>query len=189
MLADSAETEVSRISKEKEQHTVEQTERQVAQAAHQATLHNIHTALDSISKRVTVIEETQQRDWQTLVQQHNNIAKIETQLCSNSRQCSSTRGTHSTYRQVNTVSVSTRAQHERDKVDAPERVADGKVRVAKEDDLVTVHKANGEGTEVHSEAGDMNVATPTTFRSKGIHAPRGSTTSSVRQHCRGHTRL
>jgi len=80
MFADNAKAEVSRKSAEKERHTVEQRERQAAQAAQQAILHNIHTALASIFKRVTVIEEIQQRDWQTQVQQHDKIKQIETQM-------------------------------------------------------------------------------------------------------------
>ena len=71
MFADNAEAEASRKSAEKERCTVEQTERRVAQAAQQAILHNIDTALDSISKRVTAIEETHQREKNT---------KIETQM-------------------------------------------------------------------------------------------------------------
>jgi len=62
-LANNAEAEVSRKSAEKERRTVEQTEHQAAQEAQEAILHDIQTALDSISKRVTAIEETQQRDW------------------------------------------------------------------------------------------------------------------------------
>jgi len=56
ILAHNAEAEVSRKSAEKECRTVEQTERQTAQTAQQVFLYNIHTALDSISKRVTEIE-------------------------------------------------------------------------------------------------------------------------------------
>jgi len=51
MYADNAEAEASHRSAEKEYHTVEQTERHAAQAAQQAILHDIHTAVDSISKR------------------------------------------------------------------------------------------------------------------------------------------
>jgi len=80
MLADNAAAEVSRKSTEKERRTVEQTELQTAQEAQQAILHKIETAVDSISKRVTAIEETQQCDWQTQVQQHDKITKIETQI-------------------------------------------------------------------------------------------------------------
>jgi len=80
MLANNAEAEVSRKSAEKERRTVEQTELQTAQEAQEAILHDIQTTLDSISKRVTAIEETQQRDWQTQVQQHDNITKIQTQM-------------------------------------------------------------------------------------------------------------
>jgi len=71
MFADNAEAEASRKSAEKERCTVEQTERRVAQAAQQAILHDIDTALDSISKRVTAIEETHQRE---------KITKLETQM-------------------------------------------------------------------------------------------------------------
>jgi len=80
MLANNAEADVSRKSAEKEHRTVEQTELQAAQEAQEAILHDIQTALDSISKRVTAIEETQQRDWQTQVQQHDKITKIQTQM-------------------------------------------------------------------------------------------------------------
>jgi hypothetical protein len=80
MLANNAEAEVSRKSAEKERRTVEQTELQAAQEAQEAILHDIQTALDSISKRVTAIEETQQHDWQTQVQQHDKITKIQTQM-------------------------------------------------------------------------------------------------------------
>jgi len=59
---------------------VEQTERQAAQVAQHAIMQNIHTALESISKRVTGLEEAQQRDWQTQVQQRNKIKKIDTQM-------------------------------------------------------------------------------------------------------------
>ena len=71
---------MSRKSAEKEHRTVEQTELQAAQEAQEAILHDIQTALDSISKRVTAIEETQQRDWQTQVQQHDKITKIQIQM-------------------------------------------------------------------------------------------------------------
>jgi len=80
MLAKNAEAEMSRKSAEKERRTVEQTELQSAQEAQEAILHDIQTALDSISKRVTAIEETQQRDWQTQVQHHDKITKIQTQM-------------------------------------------------------------------------------------------------------------
>jgi len=80
MFADNAEAEANCKPAEKEHRTVEHTERQAAQAAQQGILHDIHTALDSVSKRVTVIEETQQRDWQTQVQQHDKFKKIETQM-------------------------------------------------------------------------------------------------------------
>jgi len=80
MLANNAEAEVSRKSAEKERRTVEQTKLQAAQEAQEAILHDIQTALDSISKRITVIEETQQRDWQTQVQQHDKITRIQTQM-------------------------------------------------------------------------------------------------------------
>ena len=80
MLANNAEAKVSRKSAEKERRTVEKTELQAAQKAQEAILHNIQKALDSISKRVTAIEETQQRDWQTQVQQHDWITKIQTQM-------------------------------------------------------------------------------------------------------------
>jgi len=80
MLANNAEAEVSRKSAEKERRIVKQTELQAAQEAQEAILHDIQTVLDSISKRVTTIDETQQRDWQTQVQQHDKIAKIQTQM-------------------------------------------------------------------------------------------------------------
>ena len=71
MPADNAEPAVSRKSAEKERRIAEQTELQAAQEAQEAILHDNQTALDSISKRVTTIEETQQHDWQTQVQQHD----------------------------------------------------------------------------------------------------------------------
>ena len=80
MLANNAEAEVSCKSAKKERRTVEQIELQAAQETQQSILHDIQTALDSISKRVTAIEETQQRDWQTQVQQHDKITKIQTQM-------------------------------------------------------------------------------------------------------------
>jgi len=80
MFVDNAEAEASRKSAEKERRTVEQTERQVAQAEQQAIFHDIHKAIDRISKRVTAKEETQQRNWQTQVQQHDQNKKIETQM-------------------------------------------------------------------------------------------------------------
>ena len=67
MLTDNAEAAVSRKSAEKERRTVEQTELQAAQEAQEAILHDIQTALDSISNCVSVIEETQQHDRQTHV--------------------------------------------------------------------------------------------------------------------------
>ena len=80
LFADNAEAEASRKSAEKERRTVEQTERQAAQAAQQAIWHDIHITLDSIFTRFTAIEETQQRDWQTQLQQYDKIQKIETQM-------------------------------------------------------------------------------------------------------------
>ena len=80
MLTDNAEAEVSRKSAEKERRTVEQAELQAAQEAQEAILHDIQTALDSISKRAIAIEETRQRDWHTQVQQHDKITKIKTQM-------------------------------------------------------------------------------------------------------------
>jgi len=80
MLADNAEAAVNRKSAEKERRTAEQTELQAAQEAQEAILHDSQTALDSISNRVTAIEETQQRDWQTQVQQHDKITKIQKQM-------------------------------------------------------------------------------------------------------------
>jgi len=80
MLADNAEAAVSPKSAEKEHRTAEQTELQTAQEAQEAIVHDIQSALDNISKRVTVIEQTQQRDWQTQVQQHDKITKIQTQM-------------------------------------------------------------------------------------------------------------
>jgi hypothetical protein len=43
--------------------------------------------------------------------------------------------------------------------------------VETEDDHVTVHKATGADTEVHSEAGGMIAAPVTTSRTEGIRAP------------------
>jgi len=80
MLADNAEAAVSRKSAETERRTAEQTELQVAQEAQEAILHDIQTALDNISNRVTAIEETQQHDLQTQVQQHDKITKIQKQI-------------------------------------------------------------------------------------------------------------
>jgi len=80
MLSDNAEAAVSRKSAEKEHRTAEQTELQAAQEAQEAILHDIQTALNSISNCVTVIEETQQRDWQTQLQQHDKITKIQKQI-------------------------------------------------------------------------------------------------------------
>jgi len=80
MLANNAEAEMSRKSAETERRTVEQIELQAAQEAQEVILHDIQTTLDSISKRVTAIEETHQRDWQTQVQQHDKITKIQTQM-------------------------------------------------------------------------------------------------------------
>ena len=80
MLAENAEAAVSRKPAEKEHRTSEQTELQTAQEAQEAILHDVQTALDSICNCVTVIEETQQRDWQTQVQQHDKITKIQKQM-------------------------------------------------------------------------------------------------------------
>jgi len=209
MLANNAEAEVSRKSAEKERRTVEQTELQATQEAQEAILHDIQTALDSIPKRVTAIEETQQRDWQTQVQQHDKITKIQHRCCSNSRQCTGTRRTHSTCRQVsrnNTVgtskkqnsgmqkycsdftrskrnrktkqqentgttqhdehevqhhslpnatatvdtdtgTVSAAAQHKRDEMDVPEKVAGGKVNAETQNDYVREHRLATERLE------------------------------------------
>jgi len=62
IFSDYAEAEATA---EKESRTVEQTERKAAQVAQQVILQDIHTALESMSKRVAGIEETQQREWQT----------------------------------------------------------------------------------------------------------------------------
>jgi len=103
MLTDNAEAEVSRKSAEKERRTVEQTELQAAQEAQEAILHDIRTAFDSISKRVTAIEETQQRDWHTQVQQHDKITKIKAQMLQQQQVMQQYERTHSAYRQVSRI--------------------------------------------------------------------------------------
>jgi len=103
MLTDNAEAEVSRKSAEKERRTVEQTELQAAQEAQEAILHDIRTAFDSISKRVTAIEETQQSDWHTQVQQHDKITKIKAQMLQQQQVMQQYERTHSAYRQVSRI--------------------------------------------------------------------------------------
>jgi len=66
-VTDNTEAEASRTSAEKERHTVVQTERQEAQIEQQAILRDIHSVLDCITKPVTGIKATQQRDWKTQV--------------------------------------------------------------------------------------------------------------------------
>ena len=82
MFVDNAdsEAEASHKSAKKESRTVEQTERQVTQAGQQAIFQDIHATIDRIYKSVTSKEETQQRNWQTQVQQQEQIKKIETQM-------------------------------------------------------------------------------------------------------------
>jgi len=238
MLADNAEAAVSRKSAEKERRTAEKIELQAAQEAQEAILHDIQTALDSISKRVTVIEKTQQRDWQTQVHQHDKITKIQTQVLQqqqvmhqydqdapdmqageynkNRQREQEAEQRHAevlqrldaleknlieTKRQENTVTtlhdehevqqhslsnatptvdtetgtVSAGAQHKRDEVDAPEKVADGKVSEVTENDYVKEHRATEADTEIettgaHRKAGEMN-ADAETFGNKGICTP------------------
>jgi len=238
MLTDNAEAAVSRKSAEKERRTVEQTELQAAQEAQEAILHDIQTALDSISNRVTAIEETQQRDWQTQVQQHDKITKIQKQILQQQQvmhQCDQDaldmqageynknrqreqeagkrhtevlqrlhaleKNSSETKRQENTVTtlpdehevqrhspsnatprvdtdtgtVSAGAQHKIDKVDAPEKVADGKENEVTENDYEREHRAIGADTETettgaHRKANEMNTDAET-FRDEGIHTP------------------
>jgi len=230
MFADNAEAEASRKSAEKERCTVEQTEHQVAQAAQQAILHDIDTALDSISKHVTAIEETHQRDKitkietqmlqqqqamqhyerdalniqtgeQEPVQQHAEVfqrlhtlekagqQQLENQWTETKEQDKTAPTIHN-IREVqqqnppsatdtDTVSVPTRAQHKRDEVDAPEKVAAGKVNAVTENDYMREHRATGadaetETTGAHSKTGEMN-ADAETFRNKGICIPTEDT--------------
>ena len=75
----------------------------VPQEAQEAIIHDIQTALDSISKRVTAIEETQQRDWHTQVQQHDKITKIKAQMLQQQQVMQQYERTHSAYRQVSRI--------------------------------------------------------------------------------------
>ena len=58
---------------------MERTERQVARWRSRQ-YDSIRTALEVFSMRVTGIEETLQRDWQTQVQQRDRVQQIETQM-------------------------------------------------------------------------------------------------------------
>jgi len=242
MPADNAEPAVSRKSAEKERRILEQTELQAAQEAQEAILHDNQTALDSISKRVTAIEETQQRDWQTQVQQHDKFTKIQTQMLQQQQvmhqfdqdeldmqagECNKNRrreqeaehqhaevlqrlhalekNSGKTKQQENTVTtlpdehevqqhslsnvtptvdtdtgtVSAGAQHKRDEVDAPEKVADRKVSEVTENAYVREHRATGADTETgttgaHRKADEMNTDAET-FRNEGIRTPTEDT--------------
>jgi len=246
MLADNAEAAVSRKSAEKEHCTAEQTELQTVQEAQEAILHNIQTALDSISNRVTVIEETQQRDWQTQVQQHDKITKIQKQMLQQQqvmhqydpdaldmqageynknhqreqeaekqhaevlqRLHALEKNSSETKWQENTVTtlpnehkvkqhslsnatprvhtdigtVSAGAQHKRDEVDTPEKIAGRKVNEVTENDYVREHQTTGadtqtETTGAHRKTNKMNTDAEI-FRNKGIHTPTEDTQSHL----------
>jgi len=88
---------------------------------------------------------------------------------------------------TDTVSVSTGAQHKRDKVDAPEKAADEKVNAVTENDYVRKHRATGVDTETettgaHSKAGGMDTDAET-FRNEGIRNP----TEDTQPHPAGNT--
>ena len=61
-------------------------------------------------------------------------------------------------------------------MDAPSKIADGKVSAVTEDDFVREHQATGTDTETetkgaHSKAGEINAEAAITFRNEGFCAP------------------
>jgi len=89
---------------------------------------------------------------------------------------------------TDTLTVSTGAQHTRDEVDAAEKATDDKVSVMTADDYATAHQVTGADTETeitkaHSEAGEMDADTATTFRNERFRTP----TEDAQPHPAGNT--
>jgi len=88
---------------------------------------------------------------------------------------------------TDTGTVSAAAQHKRDEVDVPEKVAGGKVNAEKQNDYVREHRATGADTETattgaHSNVGEMN-ADAETMRNEDIRTP----TEDTQPHLEGNT--
>jgi len=150
-----------------EQKQNHQREQEAAQR-HAEVLQRLHALEKKLSKT--------KRQENTATTQHD---KHEVQ------QHSPTYATATTDTDIGTVSAA--AQHKRDEVDVPAKVAGRKVNAETQNDYVREHQATGADTETattgaHSNVGEMK-ADAETFRNEGIRTP----TEDTQPHLAGNT--